>query len=57
MTRAKKMNLKRIIIYAARSVLPRSQQTEVIRYLLKYNCFPPPFFMVIGDIVINSLNT
>jgi hypothetical protein len=46
MARAKRMRLRSVMVYAARSVLPRNQQTEKIRYLLEYNCFPPPFFMV-----------
>ena len=45
MARAKQLRLKSVMLYAARSVLPRSQQTEKIRYLLEYNCWPPPIFM------------
>jgi len=45
MARAKHLRLKSVMLYAARSVLPRSQQTEKIRYLLEYNCWPPPVFM------------
>ncbi|KAF7636040.1 hypothetical protein Mgra_00004489, partial [Meloidogyne graminicola] len=47
MARAKHMRLRSIMLYAARSVLPKGQQTEKIRYLLEYNCFPPPLFMVL----------
>uniref|UniRef100_A0A914EB71 rhomboid protease n=1 Tax=Acrobeloides nanus TaxID=290746 RepID=A0A914EB71_9BILA len=46
MARAKKMHMRRVILYAARSILPRSQQTDNFRYLLQYNCFPPPVFMI-----------
>lgn len=46
MARAKRMRLRSLMVYAARSVLPRSQQTEKIRYLLEYNCFPPPVFII-----------
>lgn len=51
MARAKKMRMRGILVYAARSVLPRDQQTEKIRYLLQYNCLPPPLFMVIISIL------
>ncbi|KAL3120654.1 hypothetical protein niasHT_007946 [Heterodera trifolii] len=51
MAYAKGMRLKRVILYAARSVLPRSQQTEAFRYLLEFNCLPPPIFMVLISIV------
>ncbi|KAL7076318.1 hypothetical protein ACQ4LE_004178 [Meloidogyne hapla] len=47
MARAKNMRLRSVMLYAARSVLPRGQQTEKIRYLLEYNCWPPPLFMVL----------
>uniref|UniRef100_A0A915NV29 EF-hand domain-containing protein n=1 Tax=Meloidogyne floridensis TaxID=298350 RepID=A0A915NV29_9BILA len=50
MARAKHLRLKSVMLYAARSVLPRSQQTEKIRYLLEYNCWPPPVFMASSDI-------
>lgn len=51
MARAKSMHTRRLMIYAARSVLPRSQQTEPVRYLSLYNCFPPPVFMLTISIV------
>uniref|UniRef100_A0A914HTQ6 non-specific serine/threonine protein kinase n=1 Tax=Globodera rostochiensis TaxID=31243 RepID=A0A914HTQ6_GLORO len=51
MAHAKQMQLTRVILYAASSVLPRSQQTEAFRYLLEYNCFPPPIFMVLISII------
>lgn len=45
MLRAKKMQMHRLMLYAARSVVPKNQQTETARYLLQYNCFPPPVFL------------
>lgn len=51
MARAKRMHMRRFMLYAARSVLPRSQQTESTRYLLQYNCFPPPIFMVLISVI------
>lgn len=47
MAKAKKLQTKRLMIYAARSVLAKSQQPEPVRYLSEYNCFPPPVFMII----------
>lgn len=51
MAQAKQMHMRRAILYAARSVLPRSQQTDQFRYLLQYNCFPPPVFMLVITII------
>jgi hypothetical protein len=47
MAKAKHMRLTSVMLYAARSVVPKGQQTEKIRYLLEYNCLPPPLFMVV----------
>lgn len=38
--------MRSLMLYAARSVLPRNQQTETTRYLLQYSCIPPPFFLL-----------
>lgn len=46
MLQAKRMNIHRLILYAARSVVPRTQQTDITRYFLHYSCIPPPFFLV-----------
>ncbi|KAI1700530.1 rhomboid family domain-containing protein [Ditylenchus destructor] len=51
MARAKRMRLRRVILYAARSVLPKPQQTESVRYLLHYNCLPPPIFLFLISIM------
>lgn len=51
MSKAKRMHMRRVIFYAARSVLPRSRQTDSFRYLLEYNCFPPPVFMLTITVV------
>uniref|UniRef100_A0A915EU43 EF-hand domain-containing protein n=1 Tax=Ditylenchus dipsaci TaxID=166011 RepID=A0A915EU43_9BILA len=47
MAKAKRMRMRRVILYAARSVLPKGQQTDTVRYLLQYNCFPPPIFLIL----------
>jgi membrane associated rhomboid family serine protease len=52
MARAKKMQMRRIVLYAAQSVLGRTQQAEAFRYITPYhNCSPPPVFMIIVSIV------
>jgi len=51
MLRAKQMNLRHFMFYAAGSVLPRRQQTEAFRYLLEYNCRPPPIFMLLVSLL------
>uniref|UniRef100_A0A914DCF9 EF-hand domain-containing protein n=1 Tax=Acrobeloides nanus TaxID=290746 RepID=A0A914DCF9_9BILA len=52
MARAKKMQMRRIVLYAAQSVLGRTQQVEAFRYITPYhNCSPPPVFMIIVSIV------
>ncbi|CAD5216253.1 unnamed protein product [Bursaphelenchus xylophilus] len=50
MAKAKSLYIKRLTIYAARSVLAKSQQSSVVRYLSQYNCFPPPLFMLLISI-------
>jgi hypothetical protein len=47
MAKAKQMHVTRSLFYAARSVLSRKSQTDAYRYLLEYNCFPPPLFMLL----------
>ena len=51
MLRAKRMNLRHFMFYAAGSVLPRKQQTEAFRYLLQYNCRPPPIFILLVSLL------
>src|SRR3569623_289039 len=52
MARAKKMQMRRIVLYAAQSVLGRPQQAEAFHYITPYhNCSPPPVFMIIVSIV------
>jgi hypothetical protein len=52
------MHLRRFMLYTARSVLPKGQQVEATRYLLEYNCWPPPFFIVLISLIqlVSSLN-
>lgn len=47
MSLTKQMHMRQFMLYAARSVLPRNQQTDTVRYLLQYNCFPPPIFLML----------
>jgi hypothetical protein len=47
MAKAKKLRMRRVVLYAARSVLGKGGQTNTVRYLLQYNCLPPPMFMFI----------
>lgn len=41
------MNMHRLLLYAAGSVIPRTQKTEITRYILHYSCIPPSFFLLI----------
>ncbi|KAH7727502.1 rhomboid family protein [Aphelenchoides avenae] len=47
MTRAKRMRMRRVMIYVGRSILPARLQSENSRYLLEYDCLPPPLFIVL----------
>lgn len=51
MAKAKRMHMKRLMFYAARSVLSKKSQHESFRYLLEYDCWPPPIFMILISIV------
>lgn len=51
MARARHMHVRQCMLYAARSVLPRNQQTDTVRYLLQYNCFPPPIFLILISLI------
>ncbi|KAI6184335.1 Rhomboid protease [Aphelenchoides bicaudatus] len=51
MAKAKKLHMKRVLFYAAKSVLSKKSQGEAHRYLLQYNCFPPPLFMIIISVL------
>ncbi|KAI1731223.1 rhomboid family domain-containing protein [Ditylenchus destructor] len=51
MTQIKKMYLKRAEIFAARTVLPRRQQSVRARQLLRYNSCPPPMFLIFISLV------
>lgn len=51
MAKAKRLHMKRVLFYAARSVLSKKAQPEAHDYLLEYNCFPPPLFMFIITIL------
>jgi len=46
MARAKKLKMRGMVLFASRMVLAKGQ-TPQIRYLLQYNCLPPPLFMVL----------
>uniref|UniRef100_A0A914ENP7 EF-hand domain-containing protein n=1 Tax=Acrobeloides nanus TaxID=290746 RepID=A0A914ENP7_9BILA len=52
MAKAKNMHMRRIVLYAAQSVLGRNQQAEVFRYITPYhNCSPPPVFIIVVSII------
>ncbi|CAD5212072.1 unnamed protein product [Bursaphelenchus okinawaensis] len=51
MAKAKSLYVKRLTIYAARSVLAKSQQPSAVQYLSHYNCFPPPLFMFMISLI------
>lgn len=51
MVKAKRWHMKRLMLYAGRSVLSKKAQPESCKYLLEYNCWPPPLFMLFISVV------
>ncbi|KAI6227825.1 EF hand and Peptidase S54 domain containing protein [Aphelenchoides besseyi] len=51
MAKVKQLHLTRLMLYAARSVVHKKAQGETCRYILQYNCLPPPLFMLAISIV------